>query len=151
MLFRSPEGSGAIAGISLASTKDHIARAVVDGIAAQVTELIQAMNADGVALQRLRVDGGLTQSHTLMQMQADLAQIPVDVYPHPDATALGVAAIARLGIDAGRSFNDAILPWEAVATFEPQWSEDRAAEFMSKWQGLANSSQESSQGRSAHG
>ena len=146
-----PEGSGAIAGISLASTKDHIVRAVVDGIAAQVTELIQAMNADGVALQRLRVDGGLTQSHTLMQMQADLAQIPVDVYPHPDATALGVAAIALLGIDDGRSINDAILPWEAVATFEPQWSEDRAAEFMSKWQGLANSSQESSQGRSAHG
>jgi glycerol kinase len=142
-----PSGSGAIAGISLASTKAHIARAVVDGIAAQVTELIAAMSADGVALQRLRVDGGLTRSKTLMQMQADLAQIPVDVYPHPDATALGVAAIAHLGADSSLSVDDAIAPWRPVSTYEPEWSADRAAEYMSMWKGLADNAQE----RSAHG
>ena len=142
-----PSGSGAIAGISLASTKDHIARAVVDGIAAQVTELIAAMNADGVALQRLRVDGGLTRSKTLMQMQADLAQIPVDVYPHPDATALGVAAITRLGAEPTLSIDEAITPWRPVATYEPEWSADQAAEYMSTWKDLADNAQE----RSAHG
>ena len=142
-----PSGSGAIAGISLASTKAHIARAVVDGSAAQVTELIAAMSADGVALQRLRVDGGLTRSKTLMQMQADLAQIPVDVYPHPDATALGVAAIAHLGADSSLSVDDAIAPWRPVSTYEPEWSADRAAEYMSMWKGLADNAQE----RSAHG
>ena len=51
----------------------------------------------GAPLARLRVDGGLTRSRALMQTQADLLQAPVEVYPSPDATALGVAALARLG------------------------------------------------------
>lgn len=142
-----PSGSGAIAGISLATTKANIARAVVDGIAAQVTELIGAMSADGVELQRLRVDGGLTRSRTLMQMQSDLAQIPLDVYPHPDATALGVAAIARLGADSSLSVAEALPPWRPVSTYEPQWSEDQSAEYMSMWKGLADNAEE----RSVHG
>ena len=50
-------------------------------------------------LTRLRVDGGLTRSAVLMQAQADLAQLPVEVYPSPHATALGAAACARLALD----------------------------------------------------
>ena len=46
----------------------------------------------GRPLERLRVDGGLTRSATLMQAQADLLQSPVECYPSPDATALGAAA-----------------------------------------------------------
>ena len=53
----------------------------------------------GQPLTRLRVDGGLTRSAVLMQAQADLARIPVDVYPSLHATALGAAACARLALD----------------------------------------------------
>ncbi len=61
----------------------------------------RAIAADlGRPLERLRVDGGLTRSASLMQAQADLLQAPVELYPSPDATALGVAAFARLGAGA---------------------------------------------------
>ena len=73
-------------------------RAAIDGIAAQVALLARAAGRDlGAPLTTLRVDGGLTRSRTLLQVQADLLQCPVEVYPSPHATALGVAAFAAIG------------------------------------------------------
>ena len=74
-------------------------RAVLEGIAAQVAALAAVVAARPRARRcaALRVDGGLTRSRVLMQAQADLLQVPVEVYPSPHATALGVAALARLG------------------------------------------------------
>lgn len=132
-----PRGTASVAGISLASTRKEIARAVVDGVAAQVAELIEAMSADSLPLQRLRVDGGLTQSATLMQAQSDLAQLPIDVYPHPDATAIGAAAMARLALEPGSRLADAIPSWKAHRTFEPQWSAARAQDYLGKWREVA--------------
>jgi len=67
-----------------------------------VAELIDAVARDtGTAPGELRTDGGLTGSRILMQTQADLAQIPVRVAASPDATALGVAALTRLGAGVG--------------------------------------------------
>lgn len=132
-----PRGTASIAGLSLASTRQEMARAVVTGVAAQVAELIEAMGADSQPLQRLRVDGGLTQSATLMQAQSDLAQIPIDVYPHPDATAIGAAAMARLALEPGLRPTDAIPGWKALRTYEPQWSAVRAQDYLGKWREMA--------------
>jgi glycerol kinase len=68
-----------------------------------------------------------------MQAQADLAQVPIDVYPSPDATALGAAAAAVIGLDPARSVADVVGGWEPVATYEPQWTADRAAEHLGRW------------------
>ncbi len=57
----------------------------------------------GVPLDRLRADGGLSRSAALLQAQADLLQAPVERYPSPDATALGIAAFARIGAGGARS------------------------------------------------
>ena len=105
--FWRPHARGAFTGLSLATSRAALVRAVVDGIAAQVAWLARAAGDDlGAPLTRLRVDGGLTRSRLLMQTQADLLQAPVEVYASPHATALGVAAFARLGHgrggDAGR-------------------------------------------------
>ena len=132
-----PRGTASIAGLSLASTRQELARAVVDGVAAQVAELIGAMGADAVPVQRLRVDGGLTHCRTLMQAQADLAQVPIDVYPHPDATAIGAAALARLALHPALRPADAIPVWRAQQTYEPEWSSDRAQEFLHRWRMVA--------------
>ena len=71
---------------------------MIDGLAASVALLAATVAADlGRPLTALRVDGGLTRSRVLLQAQADLLQLPVEVYEVPDATALGVAALARLG------------------------------------------------------
>ena len=59
--------------------------------------------------------------------------MPVDVYPSPDATALGAAAAAVIGLDASRSVSDVVGGWSPAATYEPQWSPDRAAEHLGRW------------------
>ena len=70
------------------------------GDAAQVAALAELVADDlGQPLTRLRVDGGLTRSAVLMQAQADLARIPVEVYPSAHATPLGAAACARMALD----------------------------------------------------
>src|ERR671936_2319667 len=91
--FWAPEARGAWFGLSLATRRDDLVRAVIWGIAAQVASLALAMEADiGRPLDKLRVDGGLTRSAALMQAQAELLQAPVELYPSADATALGVGA-----------------------------------------------------------
>ncbi|HEX5956802.1 MAG TPA: FGGY family carbohydrate kinase, partial [Solirubrobacterales bacterium] len=107
--FWAPGARGGWLGLSLASERADLVRAVVSGIAAQVASLAEAMAADlGRPLERLRVDGGLTRSSSLMQAQADLLQAPVEVYPSPDATALGVGAFARMGSGAAATPEDAV-------------------------------------------
>ena len=69
----------------------------------------------------------------LLQVQADLAQCPVEVYPSPHATALGVAELAALGAGLGAPAND----WEPAATVEPLISPDAAAERLAAWQAVA--------------
>ena len=74
----------------------------------------------GEPLRRLRVDGGLTRSARLMQAQADLLQAPVECYPSPDATARGVAALARLGAGGASTPEEAVGAWSPAAMYEPR-------------------------------
>jgi glycerol kinase len=92
----------------------------------------------GQPLTRLRVDGGLTRSAVLMQAQADLARIPVEVYPSSHATPLGAAACARLALDRTVSLTDVVGTWTPQHTYEPIWSADRAAEHMHRWMQAAS-------------
>ena len=91
---------GAIVGLTRGTTKAHIARAVLDAIAFQVTDLVRAMNDDAPCpLTTLRVDGGASVSDILMQTQADLLRLPVDRPAQVETTAFGAAALA--GLSAG--------------------------------------------------
>ncbi len=121
------EATGSLTGLTLATTAGHVVRALVEGIAAQVADLADAVAADlGGPLGSLRVDGGLTRSRLLMQAQADLLQAPVEVYASPDATALGAAALARLGVDAALAVEDVVAP-SVSAVYEPAIDADEAA------------------------
>jgi glycerol kinase len=91
----------------------------------------------GGSLTRLRVDGGLTRSRVLMQAQADLAQLPVEVYPSTHATALGAAACARLALDETLPVDRAVVGWEPEQVYEPTWSPDRAADHLGRWRAAA--------------
>ncbi len=136
--FWAPEARGGWVGLSLASRREHLVRAVVWGIAAQVAALARAMGEDvGSPLERLRVDGGLTRSSTLMQAQADLLQAPVELYPSADATALGVGALARLGSGGAATPEEAVGEWTSPATFEPQMSASEAEERLGAWEAAA--------------
>ena len=128
------DATATVTGLTLASTRGHLVRAVLEGVAAQIAELASVMGRDlGSGITNLRADGGLTQSRVLMQAQADLLQVPVEVYPSPHATPLGAAALARLGLNRGLALADSVWPWSPVTVYEPQWSADRAADFLEGW------------------
>jgi glycerol kinase len=99
------------------------------GIAAQVVDLVDATAADlGTSLGRLRVDGGLTRSRLLMQVQADLLQAPVEVAHAPHATALGAADLA-LRATTGRS----LPPPPPSRLVEPSRPAEWAQEQLARW------------------
>ena len=126
-------GRAKITGLTLGSSKGDIARAVINGIAAQVTELVGVIEKDGSIMKTMRVDGGLTQSKTLMQFQADLAQVEIEVFPHPDATAVGVGVLGRLALDKSLTLKSALPKIESSIKYSPKWSKDRALAYMSAW------------------
>lgn len=132
--FWAPHAKGSLTGLSLGTTRAHVVRAVIEGIAAQVAWLARAAGADlGSPLVRLRVDGGLTRSKVLLQVQADLLQAPIEVYPSPNATALGVAAFAAIGMgDLSPS-----VPWQPSAVVEPAISAGEADERLHRWRAVA--------------
>src|SRR5919201_711728 len=136
--FWSPHARGGWLGLSLATRRPDLVRAVIWGIAAQVASLARAMGSEiGRPLDRLRVDGGLTRSAALMQAQADLLQAPVELYPSPDATALGVGALARLGAGAASTPAEAVGDWSPVAVFDPEMAAAEAAERLARWEAAA--------------
>ena len=140
-----PDATGTLTGLTLGTTPAHVVRALLDGIAAQVTDLALAVEADlGRRLGPLRVDGGLTRSRLLMQTQADLLQLPVQVNATADATALGAAALAWLGLDpsltvAGVLAFPGLAPAAPAEQFEPQLAPDQAAERMHRHRALLTS------------
>jgi glycerol kinase len=124
-----PDARGAFLGLGLGVTRAHLARAVIEGIAASVALLAAAVTADiGAPLGRLRADGGLTRSRLLVQAQADLLQAPVEVSRSQDATALGVAALARLGAGECTALAEAVGQAEVEWVAEPAITPDQAAE-----------------------
>jgi glycerol kinase len=128
------DATATFTGMTLSTRPGHLVLAVLQGIAAQVAELADLVQSDlGTPLTRLRADGGLTQSRTLMQATADLLQVPVEVYPSPNATALGAAAFARLAVEPTLDLPEAIVGWTPADSYEPKWSADRAAEHRARW------------------
>jgi glycerol kinase len=133
--YWKPQARASFTGLSLGTERGHLVRAAIDGIAAQVALLAKAAGDDlGAPLTTLRVDGGLTRSTTLLQVQADLLQCPVEVYPSPHATALGVAAFAAIG--AGLTTDPGA--WTPSAVVEPRISADEAAARLAAWQAVAD-------------
>jgi glycerol kinase len=86
---------GAWLGLDLTTSRAQLLRAVLEGIAANVAQIVQAMSDDTrLTISSLRVDGGLTASSTMMQIQADLLGFPVEVVSNAEATAGGAASLA---------------------------------------------------------
>jgi glycerol kinase len=132
------QATASFTGMTLSSNRGHLIQALLEGIAAQVASLISLVGSDlGTPLTRLRVDGGLTRSKRLMQAQADLAQIPIDVYPSAHATPLGAAACARLALEPGLTVSQAAGEWAPEDSYEPLWSADQSATFLERWQSAA--------------
>jgi glycerol kinase len=111
-----PHARGTIVGLTRGTTKAHVARAALEGIALQVMDVLKAMEADaGIKLKELRVDGGASANDLLMQLQADLLNVPVVRPKVLETTALGAAYLAGLAVGF----------WKNEAEIAKQWQTDR--------------------------
>ncbi len=110
---------GTIVGLTRGVKCEHIARAVLEAIAYQMTDLLEAMKADsGIALSELRVDGGASVSDIMMQIQANLIRTKVNRPVVVETTALGAAYLAGLAVGF----------WESKAEIEKIRKVDRIFE-----------------------
>ena len=126
---------GTIVGITRGTTKAHIARAALEGIAFQVADLLTAMRADaGIPLTELRVDGGASRNDLLMQIQADLLGAPVVRPKVSETTALGAAYLAGLATGFWSSTDDTATQWQVDRRYEPRMSRDDAGALQHQWQ-----------------
>jgi glycerol kinase len=118
-----PEARGGISGLTFASGRAELARAALESIAFQVTDLVEAAEHDlERQLVELRVDGGASRNDMLMQLQADLIDRPLVRSKTPHAAALGVARLAGASIDAGGGDR-----------FEPRLDADRRDSLLAGW------------------
>ena len=125
---------GAIVGLTRGTTRAHIARAVLDCIAFQVTDLVRAMNADAPCpINTLRVDGGASVSDILMQTQADLLRLPVDRPAQVETTAFGAAALAGLAAGVWSGFSELESLRRSQHLFRPRRDEADCAADYAQW------------------
>ncbi|MGO1672990.1 MAG: glycerol kinase GlpK [Canibacter sp.] len=111
-----PDARGVITGLTRYVTKEHIARAALESVAYQSTEVISAVAEDaGKDLTELKVDGGMTKNDTLMQFQADLLNVPVVRPKVIETTALGAAYAAGLAVNY----------WDSLQELKNLWQEDK--------------------------
>ena len=111
---------GTIIGITRGTTRAHIARAALDGIAFQTYDIAQAMAKDmNASLTELKVDGGASRNNLLMQSQADILGIKVVRPRITETTALGAAYLAGLAVGFWKNTDEIKNQWQIERCFEP--------------------------------
>jgi glycerol kinase len=125
---------GVFAGLTRYVNAGHIARATLEATAYQSREIVEAMNQDsGVALESLKVDGGMVQNDLLMQFQADLLGVPVIRPVVAETTALGAAYAAGLATGFWASEDDIRNNWAEDKRWEPQMDSAKRDEYFKYW------------------
>jgi glycerol kinase len=125
---------GTIVGLTRGSTREHIARAALESIAYQTSDVLRCMRDDsGIDLTELRVDGGAARNDFLMQFQADILGIPVVRPVNTETTAAGAAFLAGLAVGFWPSVDDLAEMWQRERTFEPSMSKSERERLLSDW------------------
>jgi glycerol kinase len=129
-----PDARGLFTGITGGTTKAHIARAVLEGMALQIADILGAMESDsGIVLSELKVDGGAAKNGLLMQYQADILRTRCVRPTVLETTALGAAFLAGLGIGFWDSPAKVRETWAVDSTFDPQMSDDDVEGHLAAW------------------
>ena len=125
---------GCVVGITRGTTKAHFARAVLESIAYQVTDLMTAMRQDaGCEISVLRVDGGASVSDLMMQFQADLLRIPVDRPAMVETTAFGAASLAGLAAGVWKDLDELSTLRCSERVFTPERAQYECEELYRGW------------------
>ncbi|MEM9189128.1 MAG: glycerol kinase GlpK [Myxococcota bacterium] len=132
--YWDPDARGTITGLTRDTTRGHLARATLEGIAFQIADLAKAMEADAPKpVVRLRADGGASSNALLMQFQSDILGVGIDRPKIVDTTALGAAYLAGLAIGMFEGLSDVVQAHQIDKTFEPTMNEEERAHRMAHW------------------
>jgi glycerol kinase len=131
---------GTLVGITRGTGRAEVVRSVLEGVAHRGADLVEAAEEDsgGIAVESLRVDGGMSANRVFVQALADATQRPVEVSPELEATTLGAAYLAGLATGVFADEDDIASRWSPKAVVEPASTPDRdrwraARDRASKW------------------
>jgi len=125
---------GTIVGLTRGSGREHIARAALESIAYQTSDVLRCMRDDsGIDLTELRVDGGAVRNDFLMQFQADILGIPVVRPANTETTAAGAAFLAGLAVNFWNGVDELSELWEREKTFDPKMSKATRERLLEDW------------------
>lgn len=129
-----PDARGAITGLSRGTTRAHIARATLEGIALQNVDILRAMERDaGRALTVLKVDGGAAANNLLMQFQSDVLGVEISRPALVETTALGAAFLAGLGTGVWRDAEQVSQTWREERRFRPTADRSGVEAHLTRW------------------
>jgi len=129
-----PDARGAITGLTRGTTRAHIARATLEGIALQNVDILRAMERDaGRPLTTLKVDGGASANDLLMQFQSDVLGVEISRPDVVETTALGAAFLAGLGTGVWKDQDQVRTTWREQRRFKPTTDRARIAEHLARW------------------
>jgi len=128
------DARGVIVGLSRYADRGHLARATLEAICSQTSDVFEAMCSDsGVRLEEMKVDGGAAMNDTLMQMQADILGVRVVRPRISETTSLGAAYAAGLAVGVYRGEEELRQKWSVDKEWHPKWSEDRRESHLRQW------------------
>jgi glycerol kinase len=127
--------TGMITGLTRGTTRAHLARATLEGVALQNDALFAAVAEDikPKIMARMKVDGGASANDLLMQLQSDLANLPIDRPKILDTTALGSGLAAGLAVGLWKNAEDLRHSWKVDKSFTPAMNAETRAGFKEKW------------------
>ncbi len=129
-----PDARGVITGLTRGTSKAHLARAVLDGIALQNYDILTAMQDDsGRKLTTLKVDGGAAANDLLMQFQADVLGVGIARPEILETTALGAAFLAGLATGVWTSKDQIAEVWKEDKSFAPTSDRTAVEEHLRRW------------------
>lgn len=134
--YFSPNARGTILGFSLSTHRSHVARAVFEGIALRLVDILEGLENDTkITVRSLKADGGVSKSDIMLQCLADFANLEVKRAPEPDMTATGVAYIAGLSVNFWQDTDELKIIYSSMnpKTFLPQMDFRKRIQKIKKW------------------
>jgi glycerol kinase len=132
--YWDPTATGMFTGITRGTTQAHMARAVLEGIAFQNADILDAMQKDlGKPLTSLNVDGGASANNFLMQFQSDVLGISLRRPKYLETTSLGAVFAAGLGAGIWTDLSDIEKTWKEDRTFAPHIDVNQRTQMMTRW------------------
>lgn len=132
--YFKPRARGSILGLSLSTHRRHVARAVLEGLALRLYDIIEGIEEDTkVPIGNIKVDGGVSKSDVELQILADYADRTVERAPEPDMTATGAAYLAGLGSGFWKDKDELLSLQKGYTHFKPDMDLDKRADKLKVW------------------